>query len=151
QSSSCPFEQFSGCGSQPQSTPPWHAGSKQSATPLQSLSEPSVQISAIPGLTSGFMSLQSGPPQLSASYPSPSLSQAVPPVPLLAVLVPLTAVPEGIPPVPLLVGPAPPPPAATPVESFSSSWSRPERPHAAKAIASPARPARSLVETDPSR
>jgi hypothetical protein len=55
--------------------PAVHAGSSQSATPLQSLSAPSVQSSAICSFTFGFWSLQSVPPHAWSPSPSPSRSR----------------------------------------------------------------------------
>src|SRR5690349_1945515 len=53
-----------------------HEGSRQSATPLQSLSSASKQFSSAAGLVLGLRSLQSSPPHAGGGKPSPSSSFA---------------------------------------------------------------------------
>lgn len=78
QSSSWLLVQISpiGLGMQPQLGTLAQAGSKQSATPLQSLSAASEHCSFAPTKTLGFRSLQSGPPQASLTWPSLSASRS---------------------------------------------------------------------------
>src|SRR5690349_16976141 len=76
QSSSWPLPHASppGAGVQPQFGTSSHTGSRQSATPLQSLSSASKQFSTAPGLVFGLWSLQSSPLHSNGANPSSSRS-----------------------------------------------------------------------------